>query len=471
LASGTGSTFTQKWATFVNCTLTALAVAKDINGDGILEIFIAGANSSSNGTRACVACVNGSSGKIIWQVNFSDSYLDVHLPLSIGDLNDDGKFELICPGQERTRAFYCDNGSLMWNVSVYSGWHHTLILDVDRNGKPYVYVAAHDTGHNISKLYGINGTVKSRITHTGSCYGGLSAADCNGDGSIEIFASDASRFRCFNSNLTNLWNYPIDCSSTCVGLADTNNDGHIEAIADSSGELNCYVAVVNTSNGKTISRDNNTGMGGHLTPAIYDIDKDGNLELATGYYTSHANVWDLTTRSIEFVSPNNHTANPPVYANVIGDNDLEMLVLNMFSFNNLSIYNSSYEYQTNITTATWNEQVLDYDGDGYNEILMFVGNNGNNTNMLRCYNTQAYAPIPRARGDTTYYSERRLNTALYVPEPNRIHTRDHTSGIYSYKLYGLTPGTVYFSQAFINNTAKVVRNGSKVLFLTKPNAA
>ncbi|MCK5030388.1 MAG: PKD domain-containing protein, partial [Thermoplasmatales archaeon] len=150
------------------------------------------------------------------------------------------------------------------------------------------------------------------------------------------------------------------------------------------------------------------GLGCHCQPAVYDIDKDGHLELVTAY-GSTCKVWDLVDWSLDFEAPSTHKCSePPDFANVVGDEDLELIIPSGWAGQTL-VYDSSYQliYQFNeygICTMT-----QDVDNDGLNEILYL--RNG----ILICYDTAANAPTPSVRTDTPYYSERRTAAGEYIP--------------------------------------------------------
>jgi hypothetical protein len=473
VGGATGGNFTLKWERNHTISAAAPPVAADINDDGYMDIFVAGNDINTSSALGKIECINGKNGTVIWMKTWKIGYTDPHVTMELADLNNDGKLELIHSGDTRTYARYANNGTIMWNISTDSGWHFIVVADIDNNGYPYVYVTSH-ADHTLSKLYGLNGTLVKQVYHYYACYGGISAADWDNDGDIEFVVSDGSLARAYDKDLKALWNASIDCSSTCVGLIDVNHDGRLEAVASSSANTNTTVVVINTTNGNIISSDSPPNMGAHQTGVLWDLDQDGNIEYASAYYTTKVKVLDLTTHNIDWTSPLQHAGDAGTAGNGVGNDDIELMNFEMWYSANLSFHDRTYKYVKRIIVVAGYALVLDIDNDGYNEIVTQYGGRDDPwaVGNIRVYDAQSKAPILRPRGESSYYGERRLNVATYIPELNRRKSTGHTGPEeYSFTIYGLKPGTVYFSQAVASKVNGLgIVNASKLLFLTKPNA-
>lgn len=404
--------FTLKWTTTTGLTGYIGPVTKDINDDGIHEIFIAGQRVGT--TTGRIICVNGSTGSIIWEMNFTSGTTDMHVPCAIADLNNDGMYEIVHAADGHTIARNCIDGSIFWDVPVPSGWHQIVIADVDSNNMPYVYVSDHGGGTQyVRKLYGSNGTIAAEAPHFYSCYGGVSAADLNGDGATEILVSDRSTgmgIKCYDADLNLLWyNNEVWCSSHCIMAADVTGDGFLEVIAGHQADTNGGIYVLDYQGNKIPGKcSKNIGLGVHCQPAIYDIDKDGHLEFITDNNV-RTQVWDLVDWTLKWQgSYENRTNEPPDVANVGGDSDLE-LICPVPNLGYTNIYDSTFSLVDTINYAGYCTVVQDIDDDGKNEII-FLANN-----CMRVYDTLADAPEQPVRTDTPYYSERRLGAGVYVP--------------------------------------------------------
>ena len=475
ITSGTGSTISAKWTRNIYSGTTAMSAAKDTNGDGVMELYFAGAIPGSGNTVANICSLNGSSGAIIWSRNIScaGGYVDSHLPICIADFLDDGRSEMVFPFNTHTMCLWCSNGTTMWNVAVYSGYHQPLVYDVDHNGHPYVYVDGYISGTPASyymwMLYGRNGTVRAVTTGTTASVsdGGVSAGDPSRNGTIRIYTSQ--QLQCWDENLTSLkWvSSGVSSSSMAPTLFDYDHNGFLEILMTYSASSSCAVWLYNATSGSLIYTNASTGMGGHHNPGLYDFNNDGHYEMATSYNVMLPKIWDVTARRVDWTYPLSHgISESPMYANVIGDDALEMLICDSWTTGYISIFNTTYAWKQNVSGIFLNCMVWDVDGDGYNEIIGYRTQATYST--ITCFDTQAYAPVLRERGDTPFYGENKLNTALYTPELNRKLVAGKTNCTWSQKLYGLTPGTAYFSQAAAQNS-NGTSYGSKSVFLTKPN--
>jgi hypothetical protein len=413
--------FTYKWTTnFGQYSSWSSPVAEDINGDGLYEIFQGGRVSAGIGT---VICVNGSSGNLIWQKNFT-SLSDRHIPVTVGDLNGDGVYELVHAAGTNTIARYASNGTIFWNSPADSGWSVPAIADLDDSGIPYVIVGDNSAFGNpvtLSKLYGNNGTVAAStnaISYT--CYGGVSIADLDRDGEFEIMMSDSGDSICFDENLNILWSTSAYTSeSHCAVLTNVTGDGNLEVImlqqdmvAPYDGGIHVYYA-----NGSEVPgmNDGTLGLGCHCQPAVYDIDKDDHVEVLTSYAGTYCSVWDLTDWSEDATLERG--GEPPDIANVLGDSDLEIISPAAWEDGQVDIYDSSYNNVAQIggygnPMYGMNTVTQDVDGDELNEIIISGPGEGD----ITVYDTLAISPTPRVRTDTPYYSERRTNAGVYIPK-------------------------------------------------------
>ena len=258
--------FTLKWTTYYGeYTSWSSPVAEDINGDGIYEIFIAG--RYIDGSKSGIFCINGSNGNIIWQKNFT-SLIEWHIPCAIGDLDNDGTYELVHASGYNTIARNCEDGSIFWEVSTDSGWGTPAIADTDDSGIPYVYVGDNSAFGNpvtLSKLYGNNGTVAAStnvISYT--CYGGVSIADLDRDGEFEIVMSDSGDSHCFDEDLNELWSTSYYTSeSHCAVLTNVTGDGDLDLVVGTDTALD----VDTKFNDGAIWIFTGTGSGSFGTPS------------------------------------------------------------------------------------------------------------------------------------------------------------------------------------------------------------
>jgi hypothetical protein len=412
--------FTFKWTAHIGqFTSWSSPVAEDINGDGIYEIFQAGRVSNGIGS---VICLNGLTGALIWRKNFT-TLSDYHIPVVVGDLRGDGIYEVVQSAGTNTIARYASNGTILWNSTAGSGWSVPAIADVDGNHHPYVYAednTAFESHPHVRKLNGTTGVVVASAPISYCCYGGCSIADINDDGIYEVFVTDSGPDHCYDQNLNLLWETGSYTSeSHCAVLTNVTGDRKLEVIvlqqdmtAPYDGGIHVYYA-----NGTMVPgmNDGTLGLGCHCQPAVYDIDKDGHVEVLTCYAGTPCAVWDLTTWSQDATLASG--SEPPDIANVIGNSDLEIISPEGYEDGLVSIYDSSYAKIATIGSSGhpmygMNTITQDIDNDGLNELIISGPGAGN----ITAYDTLALAPTPRVRTDTPYYSERRTNAGVYIPK-------------------------------------------------------
>lgn len=407
---------TSKWQANTDISHSIIPLAKDINGDGIYEIFGAGWKNSSTSLARAVA-VNGSNGNIIWSREWSHGYVDPHMPSAIGDLDNDGTYEMVIADMDKTLALNAEDGSTFWHVSNASHWSQLAIADVDGNGYPYIYTANNGDGGKpmqILKLNGANGSISASHSVSGACYGGVSIADLEGDGEYEVLVGGGNGVQCFDENLVNLkWQVTgIQCSSHSPVVVDVNKDGTLDVVVmyqSTAGQHTGGICVIDGSTGTTMPGKctSNLGLAAHMQPAVYDIDKDGNLELITAFGTE-PQVWDLNSWSLDHTFTEK-CSEPPDFANVMGNSDLEIVSGCAWVDDKTEIFDSSYNLLYQIPQTYGSAFVQDIDNDGLNELL--VSGNG----YIKALDTSAQASSPTVRTDTPYYSERRTAAAVYIP--------------------------------------------------------
>ena len=427
-------------------------IAFDVDGDGYMEIFVSGhnVNKTFNRNESAVKMIDGvetNSPSIGWYYNISfdgeKEMLDSHVPCSIGDLNNDGTYEIVISCESHTLALNAENGTVFWESDVRSGWHHTAIVDVDGNGLPYVYVGDHgDVDYRgISKLYGTDGTLVTEFLPFGHCcYGGVTAADLDNDGDFEILYSNRNTgygngVSCFDSDLNSLWNgTDAYCASHPVMVYDIDGDGDLEVIAgdQNSGDDADDIYVYDHNGNKLDAYSNsNADLSIHVRVNLYDIDKDGNPEFVSADDSS-LKVYDVVDKTVDFTYDPDGAADVnggTIFADVVGDSDLEMIVW-VSDLGQFQVFNSTFDIVDSESANGAIGFVLDIDNDGYNEIV-----NLDADGYLEAWDTVGTAASPDARGDTCYYSERRIGVSEYIVRAimNKTtirNTNDGTQGDY-----------------------------------------
>jgi len=402
--------FVLKW-THTNAPGTDMGpISKDIDHDGIYEVFLPGAGK--------VICVNGSTGNLIWEYNNSE-WIYMHSDIVLGDLNNDGIDEVVisCDYPHdgmmgRSIAVHANNGTEFWNVPVPSDYKQFIIADIDGTGYPYVYMCSHTPHGWLTKIRGYDGAVLAQQKIYYPCHGGMSIADLNNDGNFELLLADynggpGKGIHCYDPDTLKLkWYNPTTRADPQLPvLADVNKDGVLDIVT--SKYSNGPVQVINGVTGSVISGYNNLNAPTHSPVTVHDIDLDGNLEVLV-CRNSGVSIFDLYTKSLDATLPE-VTDEPPLMADVIGDEKLEILLT---TYGGIHIYNSTYDKVEvlNQGSTRWT-LVQDIDNDGQNELIFTDGEN------LFAYETSAYSPTPRVRTEQPGYSERNTGAGIYIPPP------------------------------------------------------
>jgi hypothetical protein len=419
--------------------VTSGIVAADVisNGEGVLEIFSAG--------QYYAACYNGATGALIWRRNFTNA--DAHVMQSIDDIDNDGGKELIITYFQDATCLNAEDGTLVWNYRLpYPVENpnrldkHSVIIDADETGYKYVYLAAEAYGYpqpSIVKLNWLGVPVAMAYFDAYTCWGGLAAADLDGDGQIEIIQSHRrvgttayGGIVCYNEDLSIKWNYPyVACSSHPPSIADVNGDGILDVIAGYQGVANHRgLWVMSGDDGHIINGANDCGINVWFDMAVYDIDSDGHLEVISASSVSEQNptplpstVFDLVTWTKEATLAHPIGVSPSI-GNV--DSDPEMEIISLSSAYAGSQGMTIYEYSEGTYNAIFQQlneyycgqgdtQILDVDGDGFNEMIT---QNTGYYNIV-CWQTEGVASYPQSRASSSLSNERRTKVSEYVPPP------------------------------------------------------
>jgi hypothetical protein len=434
----TAQAFVLKWTYNANTNSSIGPLSVDVNNDGIEEIFATGVGKAY--------CVNGSTGALIWQ--YYNTEIIYHSPFELGDLNNDGVPEMVISGSEtfynqgKTIALHANDGSVYWIANQESGGKYLGIVDIEGNGYPYVYICSGDFFHGINgngrlrKLQGTTGTVLKEIFLYRPCWGGISTADADNDGKIEIYVNERKAnynsyeylpngtrvpvslgqlnlgMMCYDAETLDLLWYQdaVTASSHPLELIDVNNDSVLDAVSLQQNGGGVYVVDGATWDEMPgYYQDRISGLSPHSPFPVYDIDNDGRIEIIV---TSEgpARMWDLGIWDSYITIGSINYSEPPKMVNIIGDEQLEIFG----SSSGAKIYDPYGNLIETIPTCYGHDTPLvqDVDHDWQNELIVLSGDG-----QLQCYDTSAYAPTTRVRTNVQLYSERRTGVGIYIPPP------------------------------------------------------
>lgn len=237
--------------------------AGDLNGDGIVEIVATSINHE-------VSAMN-LNGTFMWRFNNDDT---VFSGVAIGDLDHDGKNEVVFGGDSSPSQFYWQGGRItaltndgrrMWVKQTDQViWSTPALADLNNDGSLEVVVG---TGLFYSgagnKVYVLNSAGQDLViagnpgwpqtlTNQGGQPAGVDGrvqsspaiGDVNGDGSLDIVIADAQgRVYAFNSNGSTIWSVqgftPQNLYTSPV-LADVDGDNILDVVMSAEGTIRAF---------------------------------------------------------------------------------------------------------------------------------------------------------------------------------------------------------------------------------------
>ena len=313
---------------------------------------------------------------MLWQYNTGGQ---IRSSAAIGDISEDSGFEVVINNWNDYVFAFNASGSQIWNFTTGAaygaGFSYSMptLADINGDGKIEILI-----GSNDNKVYALNSTGGQiwNFTTGDDVRGPITAFDINGDGEIEIlFGSYDDRVYCLNSTGGQLWNYTTNGNVRFgVAVADINDDGIMEIITGSH-DYNLY--VLNSSGSKLW----NYSTGDYLyssAPTIADIDKENaGLEIIFGSDSNRVYALNSTGSKIWDFLAGGDVDTSPAIADINDDGNLEIV----FGANNGVLYclNSSggllWNYSTGASSVYFSPVIADLSGDGNLDIIVGSRNN------------------------------------------------------------------------------------------------
>ncbi|MHC1591288.1 MAG: FG-GAP-like repeat-containing protein [Candidatus Helarchaeales archaeon] len=200
----------------------------DITGDGKLEIVA----TSTDQVLKVFDC----EGNELWHHEFEDvdiSGIDYRTGLFclLGDINDDGKEEVIAGSEDGSLKVFDEHGNVLWEKKFSNVVHCAAVGDLTGDGKKEVLIGV-DELKDGNNLLACDGTGKEIWTVTTDPVYCCTIGDITGDKNNEAIVGTAnSRVLAFEGKIgKQIMEYKMDNYVRVVRLGDLDGDGVLEII-------------------------------------------------------------------------------------------------------------------------------------------------------------------------------------------------------------------------------------------------
>ena len=338
----------------------------DIDGDGRKEVIFGSAQDH-------VYALNGEDGSVLWKLK-----IDVRRWLAMGDLDCDGKLEVVVPTLQGVYALNGEDGSILWRFPTWHGAFSPSLGDLDNDGRLEVIFGGLD-GY-VFALNGEDGSLLWKRFFDTWVGGSIALGDIDGDGRLEaIFGAFNGYVYAFNGeDGSPLWSFNTTKRwvGGSVSIGDVDCDSELEVVIATFGEYgNSSIFALNGVEGSPLWNFSFLFGADFSIPAIGDLNGDGVAEVVFG--ALNHNVYCLSGKNGSLLwkfQTWGDASSAPALGDVDGDGRLDVLItsydgylyaLNGFNGGLLWCY---------WVDRTFKSPVLgDLDGDGDLEIV--VGNN------------------------------------------------------------------------------------------------
>ncbi|HEY1657381.1 MAG TPA: FG-GAP-like repeat-containing protein [Candidatus Sulfotelmatobacter sp.] len=387
LGNGDGTFQTANGFSTIGEGSNSIAVG-DVNGDGHQDILVSNncvSTSSCNSSAIAVLLGNGD-GTFQSGTQYSSGGLYPQ-SLALGDLNADGKLDVVVSNQCSLNS-ECQNGgtasvllgngdgTFQLNASYASGSNsdeievpaYTMVLMADTNGdgKPDVLLTSACYGDSfdcntgaVSVFLGYgDGTLDGAVLYqpVGSSSFGLASADVNGDGKPDLLVAE----ECQSSS---------NCNNGAVSVLLGNGDGTFEPgeSFSSGGEYPLWLATGDVNgDGKTdvvMTNQCSSSNCSQGSVAVLLGNGDGTFQSATTYPT------DNDGGTVALADVNGDSKPDIIVANECGDSDCDNGAVSVLLGNGDGTFQSAVAYNVG-GTWTLGMDVGDVNGDGRPDVVV-----------------------------------------------------------------------------------------------------
>ena len=305
------------WETDLKDKISIAPTLMDVTGDSGLEVLALTLSGK-------IFCLDGLTGTTLWE----DSTLGIvkwaSMTVIVADVDGNGENEIIAGDKEGKLICLDGNGKKLWEYNEHEGIGSApAVGDIDGDGKAEIIIASEE-----SPLICLNnkGEEQWRFKPQGDILASgrkreVAAPviwDIDGNGTSEIITGMGFELAAVNSKGKLIWSFPMkNRIDSGISIADADGDGEVDIYAvDLSGNMACV-----NPDGKSKWSTTLAGKA-RRSPIIADVDGDGIVEILVAGYSSKLAVFNPTGEIDEELEIKGGTNAAPVVADLLGDGGL-----------------------------------------------------------------------------------------------------------------------------------------------------
>ena len=309
--------------------------------------------------------------------------------VSLGDVNSDGKLDVVAGNWEQTTKVYLGDGTGGFNSgsNVGSDTPFTQFItlgDINGDNKLDVVVGTYDG--QTTRVYmgdGLGGFDSGRdLSSDTDNTRSIALGDVNEDGKLDVVTGNYDSIKVYLGDGTGGFDsgHSIVANrddTRSIALGDVNNDGNLDVLAANYGSVKVFLGNGTGGFGSGINIDTTANNNQCLTAG--DVDNDGNLDVVVGTYLQNSKVY-LGNGLGGFDSGNDVDSDADFTRSILAvdvDNDgnLDVITGNWNATNKVYLGNGSggFDSGQNVSgniSGTQSIALGDIDNNGYTDVVV-----------------------------------------------------------------------------------------------------